>query len=105
MITKEEFIELINEHVEHCKTLTKLSDILDDDNIFENKVVKYGIMLFEHILDKYFNDDGKELIYDWLYDNAGNKVVYGKDGKDTVLKTSEDLWNFVVETHGVRIVF
>lgn len=105
MITKEEFIKLIDEHTEHYEMLIKLSDIVDDGNIFENKVVKYGIMLFEHILDKYFNDEGKELIYDWLYDNADNKVVYNEDGKETMLKTSEDLWDFVVNTHGVRIVF
>lgn len=97
MITKEEFVKLIDEHVKHYNMLNKLSDITGDDNIFENNIVKYGLSLFEHTIDKHFNDDGRETIYWWLYeDNIEKKIYFNDSGKeDIVLKTSEDLWNFV----------
>ena len=96
MLTKGEFIELIDEYMEHHDTLMRLSDILDNGNIFEGKVVKYGIMLFEWVIDSNFSEKGSELIYWWLYDDIDPKVIHHDDGReDSVIRTPEDLWNVV----------
>ena len=96
MISKEEFITLINEHKKWNDRITQVCDVLDID-MFEEDWINYTYSLFESTLDFLFTDSAVETITWWLYEKGSNPSLemYDNEGNEIPTDTVEDLWNYV----------
>jgi hypothetical protein len=102
MISKKEFVKIIeNDRVYHT--------IID-------KIEKYGISFYESephkcyytlldiLLGQFFNSDGMDLIYWWLYEDV-DKVITNDDDSTIELNSAEDLYNYLVNTTETKYVY
>lgn len=95
MITKEEFIELLNDRINWNDKVEQLCELLKD-NLWESDIFNYGEILFEKILNLRFNDSGIDIIFWWLYERKYDKDLNIKiDGKEVPSDTLDDLWEIV----------
>ena len=65
MITKGEFIELLNARINWNDKVEQLCELLGS-NLWESDIFNYGEILFEKILNLRFNDSG-------IFGRAGNR--------------------------------
>lgn len=95
MITKGEFIELLNDRINWNDKVEQLCELLKD-NLWESDIFNYGEILFEKILNLRFNDSGIDIIFWWLYERKYDKDLNIKiDGKEVPSDTLDDLWEIV----------
>ena len=95
MITKEEFIELLNDRINWNNKVEQLCELLGS-NLWESDIFNYGEILFEKILNLRFNDSGIDIIFWWLYERKYDKDLNIKiDGKEVPSDTLDDLWEIV----------
>ena len=95
MITKEEFIKLLNDRINWNDKVEQLCELLGS-NLWESDIFNYGEILFEKILNLRFNDSGIDIIFWWLYERKYDKDLNIKiDGKEVPSETLDDLWNLV----------
>ena len=95
MITREEFIELLNDRINWNDKVEQLCELLGS-NLWESDIFNYGEILFEKILNLRFNDSGIDIIFWWLYERKYDKDLNIKiDGKEVPSDTLDDLWEIV----------
>lgn len=97
ILTKEEFIKLIEDHMNQQSRIDALQDVGID--VYDSPLIEYGNFLFERIFSIYFSEEGREWIYWWLYEKNGNPEMkaWDKDNNEIPTETIEDLWNIVEE--------
>lgn len=95
MITKEEFIKLLDENKLWAANIDKIEDILGAHCLFDTTVIQYGQKLFETIIEHCFDRDGIDIIYWWLYDFVSPKTITYPNGNKVEIKTHEELWDVV----------
>lgn len=91
MIGKEEFIELINSHDEQNKRIELLSKVFT--NSFGDPIIDWGFIMFDNLLEAYFDKEGVEWVQYYLYENPEHRYYQG--GKEYSLNTLDDLWKIV----------
>ena len=95
VITKGEFIELLNDRINWNDKVEQLCELLGS-NLWESDIFNYGEILFEKILNLRFNDSGIDIIFWWLYERKYDKDLNIKiDGKEVPSDTLDDLWEIV----------
>lgn len=110
MITKEEFLDFINNYQSFEAAIDKI-----DRFVFENSYQTFwesswceavGKML-DIFLKSHFTDDGCDIINFQLFeaDEDGQKITEKEDNKEITyyLRTMEDVWNYI--TDDARINF
>ena len=98
MITKENFIYIINKHQKQNELLDELERCGFD--IYETQVIEFGFIMFDKVLKSNFNDEGIDWINWWLYERDNKWCseigkVWDENGKEIPTETIEDLWNIV----------
>ena len=94
MITKKEFIKLIDDYKVWAEQLDELDEILGHQCSLEIPVIAYGQSLFDAILRHNFDSDGVDTIEWWLYEFV-DKIITYPDGTKVTIKTADDLWGVV----------
>lgn len=95
MITKGEFIELLNDRINWNDKVEQLCTLLGS-NLWESYIFNYVEILFEKILNLRFNDSGIDIIFWWLYERKYDENLNIKiDGKEVPSDTLDDLWEIV----------
>lgn len=100
MITKEEFVDLIENYQNWNKQLDALSDAFNNAlDICSASVFNYAETLFFELLRIYFNDDGEDWIYWWLFERPHNydekHQACDENNNPLPTETIEDIWNIV----------
>lgn len=96
-LTCEQFVKLINNDIEFHKTIDSLEEVIGL-SIYESTIHKYYWTTFETLLETFFNEDGLELIYWWLYEDVDKTIYDSNDKPITKLETPEDLYNYLTST-------
>ena len=91
MISKEEFIDLINWYEEQEEEVTKLCSIFP--TAFESRLIDNPYRLYELTWNICFTTEGKEWVEWWLYDTCDRQ--YMNNGEIISVETSDDLWELV----------
>lgn len=97
MITKEEFINLIENYQKWDSRLEEVSKVLNIPSLFDIDWVDYGATLFETTIDLLFESDGADDISWWLWSKCNNPDLKMWDSNDNEIPTDtvEDLWEIV----------
>nr|DAR22995.1 MAG TPA: hypothetical protein [Caudoviricetes sp.] len=97
MITKDEFITLINDYQKWSEQVDKASEVLGISTLFESNLIDYTSRLFDKTINILFDENGTDDIYWWLYEKSGNPdfKMWDENGKEIPTDTVEDLWNIV----------
>lgn len=98
MITKEQFIKVINLAQNYEDEVAKLNDV--HINIWEMPIGEIHGQLFDMLIENAFTIDGVDWISWWLYERisiiSGEPLpAYNKDGSIIPTDTVEDLWDLV----------
>ena len=96
MISKVEFITLINEHKKWNDRITQVCDVLKA-NIFDSDWVEYSSLLFERTISFLFKEEAQDDISWWLWEKDGRSdmKMWDADGKEIPTETVEDLCEIV----------
>lgn len=96
MISKEEFITLINEHKKWDDRITQVCDVLKI-NLFDLDWLEYSSLLFEKTISFLFKEEAQDDIFWWLWEKAGRPEMkmWDADDKEIPTETVEDLWELV----------
>lgn len=96
MITKEEFINLVNDHKAYNNRLDEVCNILGV-GIYEADWIMYANVLFDKTINMLFNEDAVDDINWWLWEKAGRSdmKMWDSNGKEIPTETIEDLWELV----------
>ena len=96
MISKEEFITLINEYKKWNDRITQVCDVLKA-NIFDSDWVEYSSLLFERTISFLFKEEAQDDISWWLWEKDGRSdmKMWDADGKEIPTETVEDLCEIV----------
>lgn len=96
MISKEEFIALINEHKKWDDRITQVCDVLKI-NLFDLDWLEYSSLLFEKTISFLFKEEAQDDIFWWLWEKAGRPEMkmWDADDKEIPTETVEDLWELV----------
>lgn len=94
-LTEERFIELLEDHKSQNERISKLSEVGID--VWDSPLIEYGNLLFEKIMELYFNELGRSWIYWWLYEKDGNPEfkAWDENENEIPLETIHDLWEYV----------
>lgn len=98
MISKEEFISLINWHDEQNVRLDELNKVIPD--CFSAEIFDSPFKLLNLIFKICFDEEGNEWISWWLYDSFDYAIdkydrTYEEDGKKINVETVDDLWKLI----------
>lgn len=91
MISKEEFIELIESYQEQDKRIDKLSEIFSTS--WSDEIMTWGWEMFEKVIKAYFTKEGVNWIDYYLYENPEH--CYYDNGEALPLETLDHLWKLV----------
>ena len=59
-------------------------------------ITNYAFMMFDEVIHAYFDDEGAETIYWWLYEKKNRPDYIMKiDNKEVPTETLRDIWNIV----------
>ena len=96
MISKEEFIKLINDYKKWDDRITQICGLLKVD-IFTADWIEYSSVLFEDTISFLFTEEAQEDIFWWLWEKDGRSdmKMWDADGKEIPTETVEDLWEIV----------
>jgi hypothetical protein len=102
MITKGEFVKII----ENDRTYHDIIDRIEKCGIsfYESDLDNCYNYLFDFILQKYFNEDGIDLIYWWLYEDV-DKIITNEDGSKIELNSARDLYDYLVNATEEKHVY
>lgn len=92
MITKEEFIKLMQTVINLEKEFDRWSDFGID--LFEMKISELISTLYDYTFKISFTDEGVDWIYWWLFESESNKA-YNSNGIELPTETIEDMWEIV----------
>lgn len=91
MIGKQEFIDLIVDYYRQRDRVEDLSKIFY--NAFDNMIIDYGFIMFDKLLDAYFNEEGADWIRYYLFENP--EKCYYQDNVKIPLEDFNDLWKLI----------
>lgn len=99
MITKEQFIDLISEHLKWNGRMEEIARVLNSF-IWESDWVEYTSLLFDKTLKLSFNEDGIDDIDWWIYEKNGRPEMkmWDSNNKEIPTETIEDLWEIVKDS-------
>lgn len=97
MITKNEFIDLINDYQNWSDQVDKASQALGISTLFESNLIDYTSKLFDKTINILFNENGTDDIYWWIYEKSVNPdlKMFDKEGNEIPSETIDDLWEIV----------
>lgn len=100
MITKDEFITLIDDYQKWSEQVDKVSEVLGISTLFESNLIDYTSRLFDKTINILFNEIGTDDIYWWLYEKSGNPdfKMWDKEGNEIPSETIDDLWEIVKDS-------
>lgn len=100
MITKHEFIALINNYRKWSDQVDKVSEALGISTLFESNLVDYTSQLFDKIINILFDENGTEKIYWWIYEKAGcpDLKMWDKEGNEIPSETIDNLWEIIKDS-------
>lgn len=90
MITKDKFIELIEDYQTYDILVEQANGIFPC--IFESKLVHFACKWYEELIKSYFNFEGVDWIDAYLFDGCRK---YWINDVEYPLETSDDLWELV----------
>lgn len=95
MMTIKEFSELIEDYQRNREEISRICEILPC--FFDMSPVEYGNLMFEKLITTYFEKEGVEWIFWWLFDKNGDPEMkaFDKSGIEMPTETVKDLWNLV----------
>lgn len=96
-ISKEEFIQLIREHDEQQERLDKLTEA--GLPLWDSKIIEYGNLMFENLIEAKFTSEGADWIFWWLYElphfNSETSHALDENGNPIPTDTLDDLWDII----------
>lgn len=94
MITKTDFINLIELYKSYSKELDKWCKLVP---MFESELINTVENMFIKNLQIQFTEEGYDWITWWLWEKDGNPELkaYYEDKSEIPIETVEDLWNMV----------
>lgn len=100
MITKNEFIDLINDYQNWSDQVDKASQALGISTLFESNLIDYTSKLFDKTINILFNENGTDDIYWWIYEKPVNPdlKMFDKEGNEIPSETIDDLWEIVKDS-------
>ena len=90
MITKEQFMHLINLNLEHWKRMGEIGDAIGTP-VYDLDIVQYGEHLFDFIIDSNFENSAVDEIFTTLW-NFHEDI---DDKKYVIQEEIDDLWESV----------
>lgn len=100
-MTKNAFINLITEYNNVIGNATSLQQV--GVNIFESKfkIIPSVHEMLHIVLEDNYNEDGREWIYWFIYDNKlGRRGLEAKlDDGTSIFQTIEELYNYIEDNH------
>lgn len=97
MLSKGEFIKLINDYKEFQDYIDKVIELKID--LINSLFHEYPCKLFDWVIRNYFDEDGTDWINYYLYElptlEPNEEHVFDKDDNPIPLKNLDDLWNLV----------
>lgn len=112
MISKEEFIKLLNEYSEFSIMENKVEEIFKCE-FFESPIVEIPWKWFERLLDIYIKPEFRDLVSDYiwpsdvnfnLWDRAEHPLylyfIEDENKVENVIATFEDLYNYLKANDG-----
>jgi len=103
MITKGEFVKII----ENDRTYHDIINKIDKEcgiSFHESSLDNCYNYLFDLVLEQYFNEDGIDLIYWWLYEDV-DKTITSEDGSKIELNSARDLYDYLVNATEEKHVY
>lgn len=96
MVTKEQFIKLINDNKQYNQRLDEVGNVLGC-SIFDCDWAEYGNVLFDTIINLLFQKEAVNDINWWLYEKQYNPTLkmWDENENEIPTETVEDLWNIV----------
>ena len=100
MITKDEFITLIDDYQKWSEQVDKASEVLGISTLFESNLIDYTSRLFDKTINILFDKNGTDDIYWWLYEKSGSPdfKMWDKEGNEIPSETIDDLWEIVKDS-------
>lgn len=100
MITKDEFITLIDDYQKWSEQVDKASEVLGISTLFESNLIDYTSRLFDKTINILFDENGTDDIYWWLYEKSGSPdfKMWDKEGNEIPSETIDDLWEIVKDS-------
>lgn len=100
MITKDEFITLIDDYQKWSEQVDKASEVLGISTLFESNLIDYTSRLFDKTINILFDENGTDDIYWWLYEKSGSPdfKMWNKEGNEIPSETIDDLWEIVKDS-------
>lgn len=100
MITKDEFITLIDDYQKWSEQVDKASEVLGISTLFESNLIDYTSRLFDKTINILFDENGTDNIYWWLYEKSGRPdfKMWDKEGNEIPSETIDDLWEIVKDS-------
>lgn len=95
MITKEEFVKLIEDYQEWNKRIDEVCEILNSE-IWETDWVSYASKLFDYMLYLLFTENGTDLINDYLFNSDPLEIII--DNKKYIIDNIDTLWDLVKDS-------
>lgn len=101
MISKKEFVKII----ENDRTYHAIIDKIEKCGIliYESEPHKCYYTLRDILLEQFFNSDGIDLIYWWLYEDV-DKVITNNNSTIEI-NSAEDLYDYLVNTTETKYVY
>ena len=99
MIGKEDFVKVINWHVEQEERINRLSDIFS--SAFDSDIINSPYIAIDILLNNIFTEDGVGWIEWWLYESYSfstktyDRTYEDENGKTVKVETVDDLWELV----------
>ena len=97
IISKGDFIKLIEEFQEFTKLFDKFHDLKVD--LIDSDLHEYPCKLFDKLVNLHFNEVGRDWIDYYLYEvpllKSNKAYVEDEKGKEIPLKSADDLWELV----------
>lgn len=100
MITKNEFVALINDYQNWSDKVDNASKALGISTLFECDLIDYTSRLFDKTINILFNENGTDNIYWWIYEKSVNPKLkmWDKEGNEIPSETIDDLWEIVKDS-------
>lgn len=96
MISKEEFIDLISNHIKWDNKLDEVEKILGIMPL-EIDWIEYSAILFDKILYFLFDKETVDIITWWMWEKSENPKLkmFDENGEEIPIGTIDDLWNVI----------
>ena len=93
MITKEQFLKVIDAEIQGSKCIDKLCEMHID--IIESPLFNSWGIIRDEFFDSHFTEEGAATIGWWLYEDGRDWTR--EDGSAISVNTPEELWDALVE--------